>query len=273
MCAHDFTKGWHFVSRWNLKLLDQVKDIARDAGRAILNIYQQDDVGVQTKHDQSPLTQADLVSHNIITLALKQITPDIPILSEEGFTLDGEQDTFWCVDPLDGTKEFIKKNDEFTVNIALIEQHQPILGVIHIPVMNKTFIALQGEGAFKLQDNQTQILIKQTGENHLPPIFAVSRSHLNEKTKAFIDRHQATTRPAGSSLKLTLLAEGKVDVYPRFGPTSLWDMAAGHSILKETGGEIFDFSGQVLSYDVDKILNPDLIALKNKDTKVELLPQ
>jgi 3'(2'), 5'-bisphosphate nucleotidase len=250
-----------------LQLLDQVKDIAEEAGRAILDIYQQDDVGIQTKSDQSPLTQADLASHHIITKALRQLTPDIPILSEEGHTLDSELDTFWCVDPLDGTKEFIKKNDEFTVNIALIEDHQPILGVIHVPVKNETFMALQGEGAFKVQDNQTQRLTKQSGEIDSPPIFAVSRSHLNEKTKAFIDFHQATTIPAGSSLKLTLLAEGKADAYPRFGPTSLWDMAAGHAILKETGGEIHTLDQQPLVYNMNQILNPDLIAVRDKNMK------
>ncbi len=255
------------MNRWSLELLDQVKDIATAAGRAILDIYQQDDVGIQTKQDQSPLTQADLASHEIITTALKELTPDIPILSEEGQILDTEVDTFWCVDPLDGTKEFIKKNDEFTVNIALIEQHQPVLGVIHVPVTNETFMALQGEGAFKVQDNQTQRLTKQSDENHSPPIFAVSRSHLNEKTKAFIDRHQATTIPAGSSLKLTLLAEGKADAYPRFGPTSLWDMAAGHAILKETGGEIHTLDYQPLVYNMNQILNPDLIAVRDKNMK------
>ena len=255
------------MTRWSLELLDQVKSIAEEAGRAILQIYQQDDVGIHTKQDQSPLTQADLASHDIITKALKQLTPDIPILSEEGHTLDGEVDTFWCVDPLDGTKEFIKKNDEFTVNIALIDQHQPVLGVIHIPVMNETFMALQGEGAFKIHNNQTQRLTKQSGENHSPLIFAVSRSHLNEKTKAFIDRHQATTIPAGSSLKLTLLAEGKADAYPRFGPTLLWDMAAGHAILKETGSEIYTLDQQPLVYNINQILNPDLIAVRDKNLK------
>ena len=221
--------------------------------------------GIQTKQDQSPLTQADLASHDIITKALKQLTLDIPILSEEGHTLDGEVDTFWCVDPLDGTKEFIKKNDEFTVNIALIEQHQPVLGVIHVPVTNETFMALKGEGAFKVYNNQTQRLTKQSDENHSPPIFAVSRSHLNQKTKAFVDLHQAGTIPAGSSLKLTLLTEGKVDAYPRFGPTSLWDMAAGHAILKETGGEIYTLDQQPLVYNVNQILNPDLIAVRDKN--------
>ena len=250
-----------------MQFLNQVKGITEEAGRAILKIYQQDDVGIQTKQDQSPLTQADLASHDIITKALKQLTPDIPILSEEAHILDGEVETFWCVDPLDGTKEFIKKNDEFTVNIALIEEHQPVLGVIHIPVINETFMTLQGEGAFKVQDNETQRLTKQFGEKHSPPIFAVSRSHLNEKTKAFINLHQATTVPAGSSLKLTLLAEGKADAYPRFGPTSLWDMAAGHAILKETGGEIYTLDDQPLVYNINKILNPDLIAVRDKNMK------
>ena len=255
------------MSRWSLQFLNQVKSIATAAGRAILDIYQQDDVGIQTKSDQSPLTQADLASHNVIIKALKLLTPDISILSEEGHKLNSEMDTFWCVDPLDGTKEFIKKNGEFTVNIALIYHHQPVLGVIHVPVTNETFMALQGEGAFKTQNNQTQRLTKQTRENHAPPIFTVSRSHLNEKTKAFINLHQAKTVTAGSSLKLTLLAEGKADAYPRFGPTSLWDMAAGHVILKETGGEIFTLDQQPLVYNITKILNPDLIAVRDKNLK------
>lgn len=267
MCEHHFTQGWLGVSRWSLEFLDQVKDIAQEAGHAILDIYQQDDVGIQTKQDQSPLTQADLASHHIIIEALKTLTPEIPILSEEGEILDEKVDTFWCVDPLDGTKEFIKKNDEFTVNIALIEHHQPLIGVIHVPVTNETFMALQGEGAFKVQDNQTQRLAKQSGGNHAPPTFAVSRSHLNEKTKVFIDRHQARIIPAGSSLKLTLLAEGKADTYPRFGPTSLWDMAAGHAILKETGGEIYTLEQQPLVYNINQILNPDLIAVRDKNMK------
>ena len=255
------------MSRWTLELLDQVKGIAEAAGQAILNIYQQDDIEIQTKLDQSPLTQADLAAHEIITKALHALTPDIPILSEEGETLTGEVDTFWCVDPLDGTKEFIKRNGEFTVNIALIEQHQPILGVIHIPIFDETFMALKDKGAFKIQNNQTQPLPKQTREINQPAIFAVSRSHLNQKTQDFIQQHQAKIIAAGSSLKLTLLAEGKADAYPRFGPTSLWDMAAGHAILKETGGEIYTFDHHSLVYNVSQILNPDLIAVRHKGMK------
>lgn len=258
------------MSRWSHEFLNQVKHIAEEAGRAILEIYQQDDVGIQTKRDQSPLTQADLVSHDIITLALKQLTPDIPILSEEEHTLDGEVYTFWCVDPLDGTKEFIKKNGEFTVNIALIEQHQPVLGVIHIPVANETFMAMNGVGAKKIKDHRTHNLSIQKNKTRQPPIFAVSRSHLNQQTKNFIQQHQAQTVALGSSLKLTMLAEGLADAYPRFGPTSLWDMAAGHAILKETGGEIFTLDYQPLVYNITKILNPDLIAVRDKNLKFNL---
>ena len=267
MCAHDFTQGWPGVSRWSLEFLNQVKDIAKEAGRAILKIYQQDDVGIQTKLDQSPLTQADLASHDIITKALKELTPDIPILSEEGHTLDGEVDTFWCVDPLDGTKEFIKRNGEFTVNIALIEEHQPVLGVVHIPVSNETFMAMKGNGANKIKDDQINQLPKQQHEIKQIPIFAVSRSHLNQATHDFIQHHQAKTIATGSSLKLTMLAEGLADAYPRFGPTSLWDMAAGHAILKETGGEIYTLDQQPLIYNINQILNPDLIAVRDKNMK------
>ena len=253
--------------RWSLELLDQVKGIAAAAGRAILDIYQQDDVGIQTKRDQSPLTQADLASHLIIVEALKKLTPDIPILSEEGHTLDGEVDTFWCVDPLDGTKEFIERNGEFTVNIALIEHHQPVLGVIHIPVANETFMAVKGAGAKKIKDHQVHNLLMHNNKTRQPPIFAVSRSHLDQQTKDFIQQHQAETIAAGSSLKLTMLAEGLADAYPRFGPTSLWDMAAGHAILKETGGEIYNLDQQPLVYNINQILNPDLIAVRDKNMK------
>ena len=134
----------------NQDLLYAVRKIAEEAGQAILDIYHQDDFKVESKSDQSPLTQADLASHNIINQALKKLTPEIPILSEEGEQLRGDVETFWCVDPLDGTKEFIKRNGEFTVNIALIKNHQPDLGVIYIPVNNETFIGMNGDGAKKM---------------------------------------------------------------------------------------------------------------------------
>ena len=142
-------------------LFDHVRSIAEEAGQAILQIYQQDDFEVQIKNDHSPLTKADLASHFIITRALKNLTPKIPILSEEGDKLEADVNSFWCVDPLDGTKEFIKGNGEFTVNIALIKNHQPVLGVIHIPVANETFMAMKGSGAKKIKDHQIQPLLKQ----------------------------------------------------------------------------------------------------------------
>jgi len=183
-------------------------------------------------------------------------------LSEEGEQLEGDVQTFWCVDPLDGTKEFVKRNGEFTVNIALIEHHQPVLGVIHIPVANETFTGMKGEGAKKIKDHLIHNLLIQNDRSKQPPIFAISRSHLDQQTQDFIQQHQAETIAAGSSLKLTMIAEGKADVYPRFGPTSLWDMAAGHAILKEVSCEIFDLYGNEISYRPSQIINPSLIAMK-----------
>jgi 3'(2'), 5'-bisphosphate nucleotidase len=252
----------------NQDLLGAVKSISEQAGKAILDIYQQEgDFKVESKSDQSPLTQADLASHNIINQALKKLTPEIPILSEEGEKLEGDIKTFWCVDPLDGTKEFIKRNGEFTVNIALIEEHLPVLGVVHIPVSDETYTGMRGEGSSKIKGQQIHQLSKQQNVTRQTPIFAVSRSHLNQATQDFIQHHQAKTVAAGSSLKLIMLAEGFADAYPRFGPTSLWDMAAGHAILKETGGEIFTFTQQPLVYNVNQILNPNLIALRHKNMK------
>jgi len=251
----------------NQDLLGTVRNISEQAGQAILDIYHQGDFKVESKSDQSPLTQADLASHHIIIEALKKLTSEIPILSEEGGKLEADIDTFWCVDPLDGTKEFIKRNGEFTVNIALIEHYQPILGVIHIPISNETFTAMRGGGVKKIIDHQTHELPNQNNETRQPPVFAVSRSHLNQTTQNFIQHYQAKTIVAGSSLKLTMLAEGLADAYPRFGPTSLWDIAAGHAILKEAGGEIYTLDYQPLVYNVNKILNPDLIAVRDKNLK------
>ena len=248
-------------------LLNAVKIIAEEAGQAILSIYQQDDFEIQIKSDQSPLTKADLSSHHIITKALKKLTPEIPILSEEGDKLESDIKTFWCVDPLDGTREFIKRNGEFTVNIALIENHQPALGVIHIPVANETFMAAKDNGAKKIKDGEIHLLPKQQNQTRQPPVFAVSRSHLDQHTQDFIGRHQAQTIAAGSSIKLTMLAEGLADAYPRFGPTSLWDMAAGHAILKETGGGLVKKNGEELDYNISSILNPSLIGLRDINKK------
>jgi 3'(2'), 5'-bisphosphate nucleotidase len=251
-------------------LLEVVRLIAEEAGKEILKIYQLENFIIQSKSDNTPLTQADKASHNIILSALSKLAPETPILSEEGEKFKLDANTYWCVDPLDGTKEFIKRNGEFTVNIALIRNYVPVLGVIHIPVKNKSFVAMKGRGAEKICNNQHHSLPKQNKSINHPAVFAVSRSHLNQQTHDFIKQHQADTIAVGSSLKLCLLAEGKVDAYPRFGPTSSWDMAAGHAILKETGGEIYDLDYKILAYNSKKILNPNFIAVRHKDIRLKL---
>jgi len=246
------------------KLLPAVKN----AGSRIMEIYNLNPEA-EIKKDGSPVTIADKAAEKILLTKIKELFPNISIVSEENpdSHLIKTSEEFFLVDPLDGTKEFIKCNGEFTVNIALIENYQPVLGVIHIPVSNETFTGMKGQGAKKIKDHQNHILPKQPDELRQPPIFAVSRSHLNQQTKDFIQRHQAETIAVGSSLKLTLLAEGLADAYPRFGPTSLWDMAAGHAILKETGGEIYTLCKQPLVYNIANILNPDLIAVRNNNFK------
>ena len=255
------------MKEWSLNDLNLILKIAESAGEKILKIYQKGQPQISAKSDGSPLTEADMVSHKTIQIELKKNYKEIPILSEEGNGFKKDKEIFWCVDPLDGTKEFIKKNGEFTVNIALIKDKEPILGVIHVPVFKESFMALKNFGAFHVSNEKVKKLAKQHNKIKKIPTFVVSRSHCNTKTNKFIKTHQARTVKAGSSLKLTLLAQGRADAYPRFGPTSLWDIAAGHIILKETGGEIYTISGVPLVYCSTKILNPELIAVRNRDLK------
>jgi 3'(2'), 5'-bisphosphate nucleotidase len=248
----------------NLHDMKKIITIAKQAGEKIMQIYQKD-FGVEYKEDQSPLTEADLASHHLICDELSKFYPDIPILSEESadsFKLADENACFWCVDPLDGTKEFIKKNDEFTVNIALIHNQQPILGIIGVPAKNSVYAAVKGEGAFKQQGNNElqKIHVKPQDPDNLT--FAVSRSHLDDHTKAMVEEYQAQMLQAGSALKLAYVAEGLVDVYPRFGPTMLWDVAAGQCIIKEAGGQVLWAENQEpLTYSIDQLRNNSFIAI------------
>jgi len=256
--------------------LDDMKKIitiAKQAGEAIMQIYQKD-FSVEAKEDQSPLTEADLASHHLICDELSKLYPDIPILSEESadaFKLSDENACFWCVDPLDGTKEFIKKNDEFTVNIALIQNQQPILGVIGVPAKNIVYASVKGAGAFKQQnDNELQkIHVKSQDPECLT--FAVSRSHLDDHTKAMVDEYQAEIMQAGSALKLAYVAEGLVDVYPRFGPTMLWDVAAGQCIIEEAGGQVlWADNHETMTYNIRHMKNNSFIAMnKTLQKRVE----
>ncbi|EIW88595.1 sulfite synthesis pathway protein [Alishewanella agri BL06] len=244
--------------------LQQVITIAEQAGQAILEIYQQDSsqFNVTDKADASPLTAADLAAHTLIVNALTALTPDIPILSEEAANISWDirqhWQRYWLVDPLDGTKEFIKRNGEFTVNIALIEQGEPVLGVVHAPVLAKTYYAARGQGAWlKTAAGSQSIQVSQTSDR----VRVVgSRSHPSPDLAGYLaqfPQHQMVA--VGSSLKFCLVAEGVADVYPRFGPTMQWDTAAGHIVALEAGATVqFDgISGP--AYQREQLLNPNFI--------------
>ena len=241
----------------------KVITIAKKAGETIMQIYAKD-FSVEVKVDQSPLTEADLASHHLICDELSKLYPDIPILSEESadtFQLSDENACYWCVDPLDGTKEFIKKNDEFTVNIALIQSQQPVLGVIGVPAKNVVYAAVKGEGAYKQQNEKELQTIQVKIQDADNLTFAVSRSHLDDHTKAMVDEYQAQMLQAGSALKLAYVAEGLVDVYPRFGPTMLWDVAAGQCIIEEAGGKvIWAENHHPMTYNINHMRNNSFIA-------------
>jgi 3'(2'), 5'-bisphosphate nucleotidase len=254
-------------------LLNSVENIARDAGAAIYRIYGAE-FSVVEKEDQSPLTDADSAAHIIITDALSRLTPDIPILSEEdvsSFAGPNKKGQYWLVDPLDGTKEFIRRNGEFTVNIALIEGGKPSLGVVFAPVLNISYVAARGIGAFKRSANLERQPIKVHVHLKGQPWRVVgSRSHAADSLTQFLKHlgaHELVSM--GSSLKFCLVAEGRADVYPRFGLTSLWDTAAAQCIVEQAGGHVTQLNGCSLSYaEPSTILNPFLIAFAGHDTEL-----
>jgi 3'(2'), 5'-bisphosphate nucleotidase len=223
------------------RLLDAALALARAAGRRILEVYRSD-FAVTHKQDQTPLTQADLASHRLIVEALARLTPALPVLSEEAadipYATRRGWPRYWLVDPLDGTREFVKRNGEFTVNLALVENHRPVLGVVHAPALGLTYGAARGVGAFRL-DGGARAPIR-TRPLPAMPTFLVSRSHKDAALAALLaraPRHQAIGR--GSSLKFCLVAEGTADFYPRLGPTAEWDTAAGQCIVEQAGGAVW----------------------------------
>ena len=240
-----------------------INDIVYRAGDAIMKIYDSP-FEVETKSDNSPLTIADKKSHSIICGGLKNIFPDIPILSEEGRNIPYSErkkwDTFWLVDPLDGTKEFVKRNGEFTVNIALIKNNYPIFGSVYAPYKKELFWAFEGLGAWKSKDKNKAQSIKVV-QNKIEKRIVISRSHPNEKVSQFInqyDNHQLIRM--GSSLKLCCIADGKADIYPRLGPTSEWDIGAAQCIVEQAGGSVLEYdSNNRLRYNKENILNPFFI--------------
>ena len=250
----------------NLELLiNPVVDIAARAGDEILKIYNSDEFDVETKDDKSPLTAADKASHNTIVAALAALTPDIPILSEESSAITWDERStwpeYWLIDPLDGTKEFIKRNGEFTVNIALIQGHQAVLGVVHVPVQQRCFYGYQGGGAFELTAAGETKPINATAEAQAPLRVVGSRSHRGELLDAYLAKlGDHVMVPMGSSLKLCLIATGDADLYPRLGLTSEWDTAAAQAVVECAGGKVVDLDGKPIMYNAkENILNPHFL--------------
>lgn len=253
------------------KLVEDVIQIAQKAGTEILTIYNQD-FDVQYKNDDSPLTVADELSNALIVRELSQLTPHIPIISEEGVHLPYAErqhfEYFWCVDPLDGTKEFVARNGEFAVNIALVHHQKPILGVVHIPCsLGKTvYFAIKNGGAFKLSAGEfpEKISCNYFSIHEKQLKIPVSRSYLNDKTKNLIATKfsEPILVERGSALKFMDIAEGKADVYPRIGTTMEWDTAAPQIIIEEAGGQLIQLDTEIpLIYNKENLKNPDFMAL------------
>ncbi len=243
-------------------LLAPVIALSRRAGEAIVEIYNSE-FNVEHKEDRSPLTAADMAAHDILVAGLCELTPELPVLSEESAAIPFEERSnwrrYWLVDPLDGTREFVKRNGEFTVNVALIDGHRPVLGVIVAPVTRVCYYACDGHGAWRQDPGRAPaaIHVRSLEPGHV--IVAGSRSHAGSRLGAFLDRlggHDLVSM--GSSLKSCLVAEGRADLYPRLGPTSEWDTAAAQCIVEEAGGCITDTAMRPLRYNTKaSLLNPD----------------
>ena len=265
------------------ELLNVAKLASQEAGTAILEIYNADDRGIELKSDDSPLTLADRNAHNVIVKHLNQTS--IPVLSEEGSNIPFHErknwDAFWMVDPLDGTKEFIKRNGEFTVNIALIEKGKATLGVVYVPVTEKlywgnvhemkAFVQIGDHDETRLLDKSNRTHQWTVTKSHMahcnneqsqPVKIVCSRSHMNEDTLNFVKQFSGTTEvPMGSSLKFLKIAEGEADIYPRFGPTMEWDTAAAHGVVSACGYSIKEFENySELRYNKENLLNPFFVA-------------
>ena len=243
-------------------LLEPVAALALKAGNEILAVYNSEEFSIQEKDDKSPLTAADLASHHAIVDGLTALTADIPVLSEESASLPFSERSswqrYWLVDPLDGTREFIKRNGEFTVNIALIDAGVPVLSVVHVPVSGVSYLACKGQGAFKQEPGSERraITVRKLGDG--PVMVVGSRSHRGDSLISFLEKlGEHDMVGMGSSLKLCLVAEGAADLYPRLGPTSEWDTAAAQCVVEQAGGFVTGTDMKPLRYNTkDSLLNP-----------------
>jgi len=252
------------------ELVEPAVALAKSAGDAIMEVYATD-FDVQAKDDNSPLTQADMASHRVIDAGLRELTPGIPIISEESglpaFEERSQWPTYWLIDPLDGTKEFVNRNGEFTVNIALIEGRQPVLGVVHVPVTGKTYTGCEGVGAAVRESGGGSRSIAVARESAAPIRVVGSRSHRGASLDAFLERlGDVEMLPMGSSLKFCVVAEGAADIYPRLGPTSEWDTAAAQAVVEQAGGAVLELDGRPLAYNAkEDILNPHFLVRGPED--------
>jgi 3'(2'), 5'-bisphosphate nucleotidase len=252
-------------------MLHDVLGLARKAGKKVIAIYDAGDAESECKADGSPLTQADLTSHHAIVAGLNQLAPNLPVLSEESaevrYEVRRHWRRFWLIDPLDGTKEFIKRNGEFTVNIALIEDGKPVLGVVHAPALGLTYFAEKGCGAFRQCGDSAPVAIEVALHVENEKIKLVgSRSHSDARHDDLVAHLGVCEfRGMGSSLKLCLVADGSAHLYPRLGPTMEWDTAAAHSIVEEAGGIICNFRGEELFYNKSFLQNPPFVTLAAAD--------
>ena len=247
------------------RLLDAVCAIAREAGRAILAVYGRGDFAVERKSDNSPLTEADRAAHDIILRELAKLDAGLPVLSEEAAAADratrSRWTRYWLVDPLDGTKEFVKRNGEFTVNIALVDEHRAVLGAVHAPALDRTYSGAVTLGAWRADGAAAARPIAARAA--ATPLRVVgSRSHPSPELAAYLKGLPPyEIADMGSSLKICLVAEGAADLYPRLGPTSEWDTAAAQAILESAGGRMIDLAGRPLRYNSkDDLLNPHFLA-------------
>ena len=254
----------------------RITQIVEEAGAEILKVYETD-FEIQTKSDESPLTQADLAAHQVIVAGLQSLTPEIPIISEESappsFAQRSQWERYWLVDPLDGTKEFVNRNGEFTVNIALIDGHDAVFGVVGVPVQKKVYV-----GDVNQSDLSLRSYVEINGDKHLLPgksydedakvvRVVASRNHGGERLESYLVElasrfAKCERRSVGSSLKLCVLAEGGADIYPRLGPTSEWDIGAAQAVLTAAGGGVYQPDGESLAYNIkESLLNPEFLAV------------
>ncbi len=265
-------------------MIVEVINIALKAGERILEIYN-GNISVEFKEDKSPVTEADKRANEIICEGLNKIEPHFNILSEENKNIDYEErknwNSLWLVDPLDGTKEFINKRGEFTINIALVEKGEPVLGVVYAPAIGTLYFSQKGKGAYKLENIGKEVSQKDLKKAFRLPLegsgngtvkIVASRSHMNEPTREFIEKIKSKAEKVdivsiGSALKICLVAEGKADIYPRLGPTMEWDTAAGHAVALESGCGVRVYNGELgdtLTYNKEDLLNPHFVVFKKE---------